>query len=188
MITPELTRHSLSLREEAFCAAVLGGCTPTDAYRQVYKPQRAKPKTIHEMASRLMAKRKVCARLQELMAPIHATAQLQKEEWLTRLARIVKADVRKMFDADGRPLALEQLTENETCAIAGYEMVDLPPNSASRKTFTRIRRVRLIDKLRALELYGKAMGYYAEKRELTGPDGMPLSIENHLTVTFVNAG
>lgn len=130
MSANEVAQATLSPREEAFCAAVLSGQTPSDAYRQVYKPQRAKPKTIHEMASRLMAKRKVCTRFNELMAPIRATAQLQKEEWLTHLARIVKADVRQMFDADGRPLAFEQLAENEAAAISIHRTQNsrtLPP-------------------------------------------------------------
>ena len=46
---------TLTPKEEAFCIAVIAGRNPSDAYRTAYRPQRAKAKTIHEMASRLMA-------------------------------------------------------------------------------------------------------------------------------------
>jgi Terminase small subunit. len=54
-------------KEEAFYIAVIAQRNPSDAYRTAYQPKRAKAKTIHEMASRLMAKRKVRARIKELM-------------------------------------------------------------------------------------------------------------------------
>ncbi len=45
----------LSPKEEGFCIVVLAGRNPSDAYRAAYQPKRAKAKTVHEMASRLMA-------------------------------------------------------------------------------------------------------------------------------------
>jgi phage terminase small subunit len=59
MIAPIMTdkRHrllQLSPKEEAFCLAIVEGLSKSDAYRKAYKSQRAKPKTIHEKASRIM--------------------------------------------------------------------------------------------------------------------------------------
>lgn len=68
-------------------------------YRAAYKPQRPKAKTIHEMACRLMAKRKIRARVAELMQPVIERAQLSRDEWLEALVSIIRADVRKMFDS-----------------------------------------------------------------------------------------
>jgi hypothetical protein len=86
----------LTQKEEAFCIAVLAEPSLSDAYRVAYKPQRAKVKTIHEMASRLMAKPKVRARIKMLMQPVIERAQFSREEWLEALVRIIRADVRKM--------------------------------------------------------------------------------------------
>lgn len=58
-MTDDKTALTLTQKEETFCLAVMAGHNPSDAYRKAYKPQRAKPKTIHEMASRLMATHKV---------------------------------------------------------------------------------------------------------------------------------
>ena len=52
----------LSPKEEGFCIAVVAGRNPSDAYRIAFQPKRAKAKTVHEMASRLMARHKVRAR------------------------------------------------------------------------------------------------------------------------------
>jgi hypothetical protein len=41
------------------------------------------------------------------------------------------------------------------------------------------------DKLKAFELYGKPMGYYAERREVTSGDGKLIEMNNHITVEFV---
>ena len=66
-----------------------------------------------------------------------------------------------------------------------------PPSSSAKITPGRrkiggrvgMRRFKLIDKLKAFELYGKAMGFYTERQELAGKNGEPLSI----TVEFVEA-
>ena len=59
--------------------------------------------TIHEKASRIMARGKVRARIAELMAPVIAEAQMSRTEWLEWLTKCCRFDPRKMFDANGRP-------------------------------------------------------------------------------------
>ncbi len=121
----------LSPKEEGFCIAVVAGRNPSDAYRIAYQPKRAQAKTIHEMASRLMAKRKIRTRLTDLIQPLVERARLTREEWLERLARICLADVRIWWPG----------SKNGVSEAGG-----------------RMLRVRMVDQLKALELYGKAMG------------------------------
>jgi phage terminase small subunit len=124
----------LTPREEAFCLAIVEGLSSSDAYRKAYKPQRAKAKTIHEKASRIMAKGKVKARIAELMAPVIAKAQMTRTEWLQRLTRTCRFDPRKMFDAEGKPKPITELEENEAAAIEQYELhAELPHPDGSRK-------------------------------------------------------
>lgn len=170
----------LSPKEENFCIAVFAGRNPSDAYRTSYRPKRAKAKTIHEMASRLMAKRKVRARLAELMQPVIDRAQLSREEWLETLVRIIRADVRKMFDSYGTPLPIVLLEPNEAAAIAAFEADEGLGESSHRRGSTF--RIRMVDKLKALELYGKAMGYFDERRQSPQAAVTPRSI----AVEFVN--
>ncbi|MFZ1501862.1 MAG: terminase small subunit [Nitrospira sp.] len=183
IMSNDATLTARTQKEEAFCVAVFAGQNPSDAYRSVYKPSRAKAKTVHEMASRLMAKRKVYARLAELMQPVIERAQMCREEWLHALARICRADVRQMFDSHGNPKEITELGDNEAASIAAFEFCeDFSGKGNDRRACGYTRRFRLTDKLKAFELYGKAMGYYTERQELTGKDGTPLS----LTVEFVD--
>jgi hypothetical protein len=167
----DCTEMILRPREEAFCVAVLSGQNPSDAYRTVYKPQRAQAKTVHEMASRLMAKRKVRARLAELMEPVIERAQLSRNQWLESLALICLADVRKMSDEYGNPITITNLADAEAAAIAAFEIYGgLAASSDGSEVGGRTVRVRMVDKLKALELYGKAMGYFSDRRQIAkGP-------------------
>ncbi len=180
----DATRTStLTTKEEAFCLAVMAGGNPSNAYRIAYRPQRAKAKTIHEMTSRLMAKRKLRARLAELMQPVIQQARISREEWLERVARICLADVRKIFDSHGNPKEVTELDENEAAAIAAFECCeDFAGKGEERRACGYTRRFKMADKLKALELYGKAMGYFVERQELTRKSGPPIV----LTVNFVD--
>lgn len=133
-MTEDTTALTLTLKEEAFCLSVLAGQNSSKAYQEAFKPRRAKAKTIHEKASRLMAKGKIRARLAELMRPVIQRAQLTREQWLECLARVILADPRKMFDAHGNPLEITELAENEASAIAGFEFYeDFEGKGESRK-------------------------------------------------------
>jgi Phage terminase, small subunit len=178
-----MTVSTLSPREDSFCLAIVEGLSESDAYRKAYRPQRAKAKTIHEMASRLMAKRKVRARLTELMQPVIERAQLSRKEWLESLARICLADVRKMFDLRGNPLPVTELESNEAAAVAAFEVYGgLAACSDVSEVGGRMLRVRMIDQLKALELYGKAMGYFGDRGETAGYN----AAARNITVEFVD--
>ena len=173
----------VSPQEEAFCLAIVEGLNKSDAYRKAYKPQRAKAKTIHEKASRIMARGKVRARVAELMAPVIANAQMSRMEWLERITQCCRFDPRKMFDARGRPKKLIELDDNEAAAIAVFEVSETVHghDHIVKRTF----KVRFLDRLSALALMGKACHWYADRQEQTEPDGVP--IPRNLTVQFVDA-
>lgn len=125
----------LTPKEEAYCLAIIEGLSSSDAYRKAYKPQRAKTKTIHEKASRIMAKGKVRARIAELMAPVIAQAQMTRTEWLRILTKCCRFDPRKLFDATGKLKPITELEENEAAAIEQHELhAELPLSDGSRRT------------------------------------------------------
>ncbi len=168
----------LTPKRERFCQEIVKGKSQSDAYRVAFKPKRAKPKTIHEAASKIMALSKVRTRLTELMAPViekvQADATVTRAEWRKKAERFYHADVRKMYDQVGNVLDLPALGDNEAAMIAGFEVVE---------DFTKVKKVdgtedavptgytkkfKLVDPLKAHEYLGKVLGYYTEKRELSG--------------------
>ena len=100
----------------------------------------------------------------ELIEPVIQRARLSREEWLEAVARIRLADVRKMFDSHGNPKEITELGENEAAAIAAFEFrEDFAGKGEARKACGYARKVKMADKLKAFELYDKAMGYYVKR-------------------------
>ncbi len=64
-------------------------------------------------------------------------------------------------------------------------MIFILRKGESRKAVGVTKKFKLADKIRALELYGKAQCYYAEKMELTSKDGQPVELNNKVVVEFV---
>jgi phage terminase small subunit len=181
------TLSKLDAREETFCMHILAGKSQTAAYKLAYQPKRAKPKTIHEKASRLMAQGKVRARLAELWAPVIAQAQMSRTEWLERLTKCCRFDLRKMFDAQGRPKKITELDESEAAAIAALEVSEKLQGQDQTQKLKRTYKLKFMDRLNALALMGKACHWYADRLELTGRDGRPLPPLTGITVEFVEA-
>ena len=182
------TPSKLDSREEMFCIHILAGKSQTAAYKLAYQPQRAQVKTVHEMASKLAATHKVRTRLAELFLPIIAKARLTRERWLNEVAKCALFDVRRMFDEHGNPKEITELDDTEAAAIGGFEFYeDFQGKGESRKPVGYTKKFKLTDRLRALELYGKGCGYYADRQELTGRDGQPLENVTGIKVEFVEA-
>lgn len=180
MSTPRT--KAISPPQEAFCLLIVAGHNQSDAYRKAYNCTRMKAKTINEKASRMMALGKIKARVAELIRPVIAKAQMSREQWLEQIARVAMFDPRKMFDARGNPIGILELGENEAAALAGFECYeDVVGKGEERKASGYTKKFRLVDRLRALELYGKGMAYYAERQEHTGKDGGPIRHETTLT-------
>jgi len=167
-----MTRETRTAKVERFCIEVVRpGNSLSDAYRIAFKPKNCTAKTINEMASRLRKTGKVDARIAELMAPIATAAQDEKTRWLEKVRRCAMFDVRKMFDSHGNPIEIKDLDDDSAPAIAGFEFFEeFAGKGESRIAVGYTKKFKLVDPLRALELYGKAVGFYTDE-----PPPQPLS-------------
>jgi phage terminase small subunit len=79
---------ALTAKQEAFAQAVTSGKTQADAYRSAFNAGKMKAETIQQSASRLMADRKVSARVAELRKPVVEAVQITLAAHLDRLAAL----------------------------------------------------------------------------------------------------
>lgn len=80
---------ALTSKQEAFAQAVVSGKSQSDAYRAAFKVgAKTQAKTVNECASRLMADRKVSARIAELREPVVKKAQITLESHLDDLMKL----------------------------------------------------------------------------------------------------
>lgn len=82
----------LTPKQEAFAQAVASGMSQSDAYRAAYTVrEKTKPDTVNQQASRIMADRKVTARVDELRKPVVEAAQITLASHLERLRALSAA-------------------------------------------------------------------------------------------------
>ena len=142
---------NLTPKQEKFCHAIVAGNSQSAAYRTAYDADNMAPQTVNHKASRLMAKGHIGARVAELRAPVVKAVQYDQARWLQEVQRCAFFDVRNLFDSEGNPIGIHTLNEETAPAVAGFEIAE-----------GSTKKIRLTDKLKALELFGKATGYYVD--------------------------
>ncbi len=100
-----------------------------------------------------------------------------KESWMSRdrllleVARLAYADVRQLYDENGRLRPVAELEDDIAAAVAAID-VSVGPS------FDVTKKVRLCDKGAAQERLARLLGFIIERKELSGPGGKPLQVEN----------
>lgn len=147
-------RMSLTAQQERFAQLVVSGMSQADAYRAAYDAQRMKPETIYKRACELAKDGKVAGRIDALRNKVAeramATVSVDRAYVLERLKTVAERCMQTaaVTDRKGNPVATE--TPDGTLALA-YEF-DAPGAN------------------RALELLGKEIGMFVERKE-QGPPG-----------------
>ena len=156
----------LTAKQTAFAAACAKGQTGSDAYRVAYEAKKMAPKTVHEQASRLLANRKVTARIAELREGAVKAVRLDVEDVFRQLASVLRSDPARLFDVDGRILPIHQIDDATRAAIASIEVDEVHANG---KAVGHVRKIRFWDKNAALAKAMKHLGLFerdnAQQRE-----------------------
>lgn len=156
----------LTHKQEEFCRLVVQGASLSEAYRQSYHPPNMGKKTVNEKASRLRARGKIGARILELQAPAVAKVKANYEQWLMEIEHAAFCDSRKFFDDKGQLIPIPELGDGSAAGLAGFEVTEIwAGEGENRKQIGQTSKIKLGNKLSALELFGKATGYYQEKTE-----------------------
>lgn len=130
-------------------------------------------------ASQLLAKPKVKAAIEARMAERRAAHEQEADRVIVELARIAFSDVRGLmvWGPDGVTLR---------------DSADVPDDAAACVAEVSVQkrgtRLKLHDKVKALELLGKHFGLFTDrlKAEVSGPNGGPIQAQQ-LVVEFVRA-
>lgn len=152
--SPSKNEHGLNAQREAFAQAVASGKTLADAFLLAYPGVSTKPATLHPQASKLAADPRVAARIKMLRAAITERAiedaVVDKDYVMRRLKTVAERcmQVAPVLDRKGNPVLVETPDGEEVPAFTFNSM------GANR----------------ALELLGKEIGLFVERKE-TGKPG-----------------
>ena len=107
-----------------------------------------------------------------------ARTEITADKVLRELARIGFFDIRKALNADGSLKPLDQLDDDTAVAIAGIEIVEMRDREGN--VIGPIKKIRLADKLAALNKLAKHLGLLDQKLTLEkGPgDSLALLIQS----------
>lgn len=121
--------------------------------------------------SRLLRNAKVKKAVAEAMERRSERVEVKADDVLRELIRIFSVDIGKAYDKEGRLLPLHEMPEDIRRAIAGIETDELYAGGGeSRVEIGQTRKVKFLDKTKAIELAMRHLGLFKDKVQLeAGP-------------------
>ncbi len=87
--------------------------------------------------------------------------EITQDMVLRETAKLAFFDIRKIFGKDGKPLNISELDADTAAALVGLDVQDIADNDGDYVGF--VKKYKMADKLKALELLGKHLGTWEPK-------------------------
>jgi phage terminase small subunit len=127
------------------------------------------PRTARQQGARLLTDVSVCAGITKRSEKLAEKYELTTESVIAELSKIVHADPRKMFDADGCLLHPKNWPDELAGVIASVEVTEeFSGRGESRELVGYTKKVKLWDKNSAIDKAMKHLGLFAEDNKQRG--------------------
>lgn len=160
--TPKLTEQ-----QDIFCQEYLIDLNGTQAaIRAGYSEH-----TASEQAARLLGKVIIQDRVNALMQKREKRTEASANRVLEELAKIGLADIRKLFDVDGKMLPPDRWPDEIAASVSSLEIEEKKmqvigfDGEVEEKVTSVLKRVRFWDKTKALEMIGKHLKLFVDRVE-----------------------
>lgn len=173
---PELNNK----QHEAFCSAYLKHFS---AHKAAIEAGYAESYA-HSFSHEILAREDVQMRLTEIVHSINGgSTEVTVEKVLTELHRIASSDLVMAFDEKNCLLPLVDIPEDIRRCIASIEVDEIWEGFGAERTQVGVtKKIKLWDKNKALEMLGKYLKLFVERKELSVSD----SLEALLTASWGN--
>ena len=154
--------HHLTARQKLFALEYLKDFNGARAaVRAGYSARTAKA-----AASRLLTNVYLRAEIERAMARRCEKLELKAEDTLQAIANLAYFDPRRLFDDKGNMKDIHTLEPDVARAISGFDIVTLYDGNGDQKhAFGQLRKIRLRDSLKALEMLGRHQKLFTDKIE-----------------------
>jgi phage terminase small subunit len=133
------------------------------------------PKTAKQIAHVILKDPEVKAMLATAQKAQMKRIRMSADDVLVGLAEIASIDIADIFDENNVLRPLKEIPAYVRRAIAGIEVEELfEGRGESREHIGHNRKLKLSDKVRALEILARHHKLLTEKVEYSGPDGGPI--------------
>jgi phage terminase small subunit len=131
------------------------------AYSKVYP--KSSRHTAENCFSRLMKKEEFVARIAELSKEAAQGAVMTAQAVLEELTKLALANMQNYVGEDGITLGVQEVTREQAAAIQEYTVEHYTEGNGEDAKPVKKIRLKLADKLRALELLGKHYALFTER-------------------------
>ncbi len=154
---------ALTPKQKIFADEYLIDLNATRAYKVAY-PRVKKDTVAATNGGRLLRNAEVENYIDERMKEREKRTEITQDRVLQELAKLGFFDIRKLFDDSGKPLDITGLDDETAACIAGLEVMDVYEGTGEDKEFAGyVKKYKLSDKLKALELLGRHLGMFKDK-------------------------
>lgn len=134
-------------------------------------------KTAYAIGQQNLRKLEIQTAIQEAKDNLSRRTEVTQEMIIRETAKLAFFDVRKLFDENGKPLEISSLDDDTAAALVGLDVQDIYADGEGEKAFAGyVKKYKMADKLRALELLGKYTGAF-EKKNSEGPEEVKVIID-----------
>jgi len=124
-------------------------------------------KTARSIAAENLTKPYIQRQISQRAQAIARKIEIDTERALSEIARSAFIDPKALFKDDGTMKPISELPDNVSCALAAYEISTRHDEDEMPIVTTKVK---MNDKLKALEMLGKLLGMFADQRP---PDQQP---------------
>lgn len=153
----------LSIKQEKFCNSYLECGNASDAYRYSYNCLNMKLEAINVKASQLLKKDKIRIRVEELQLELKKKTAITKERVLEELGKIGFSTIAHLHNTWIERKDFEKITDDQKACIKSISTKIMKKNVGTSDdpqiVDVEMVKVELYDKVRALEVINKMMGY-----------------------------
>jgi len=161
---------NLTLKQQAFVREYLVDLNATAAaIRAGYSK-----KTARSIGEENLKKPDISEQIKALTKETAHKVELTAEGTLKQIMYQGYSDIRQLFNQDG---SLKKITELPAELSAAIQSIEVVAKSQAGGQVEYVHKIRLTDKIRALELLGKYLKMFVDRHEHTGKNGSPLSPE-----------
>lgn len=162
-------RKGMTSMQRLFCHEYLIDLNGTEAaIRAGYSPLSAA-----QISYDLLRISEVKKRIEELMDKRASKIDLSADKVLQEIAKIAFVDIRDLFTEDGDIKPVSEWNETLAASVAGLEIEALFEGfGQDRQQIGKTKKIKMNDKLKALELLGRHLVLFKDKIEVGGLDGL----------------
>ena len=154
--------------QKRFCDEYLIDLNATRAYKVAY-PKIKKDHTATVNGNRLLTFADIKKYISDKIKEREKRTEVTQDKVIQELAKIAFADIRSLYNDSGELKNIKEIDNDIAGAIISLETLEeYEGYGDNREKVGDTRKVKLLDKTKALELLGKHLGMFRDKIEVGG--------------------